>query len=216
MASPRLDSTDAQSNVRRDISPGPAPRRLSRSPHPYWRRRVEPWRQQEQPDPNGSCSDFTLLTPSPYPSDRGSGDEATRGHNERLLRRDFRSPSDSGTEADDESYTFLKGLPAPPVKLRKGLRDTRGEGIERSLTPLHLKGDDTRDLTDYKEGSGTDRLEPTSDGTKKAAERTRRSELIRKGVEFSLVACIGGLLLRGGNVIRALRSWHRGTKLVNV
>ncbi|KAH0556990.1 hypothetical protein GP486_005223 [Trichoglossum hirsutum] len=206
MASPRPVSADAKSNIQRENSPGPALRRFSRSPHPYWRRRVEPRHRQEQPDRNGSNSDSAFLTPSPYPSDRGSGDETARSHNARLLQRDFRSPSDSGTEADDESYTFLKGLPAPPVKLRKGLR---GEGIERSLTPLHLKGDDTRDLTDYKEGSDTDRLGSASGETKRAAERTRRGEFIRRVVEFGLVASIGGLLLREGNVTRALRSWHR-------
>ena len=104
------------------------------------------------------------------------------------------------------------------MKLRKGLRDTRGEGIERSLTPPHLKGDGTRDSTDCREGSGADRFASASRGTEKAAERTqrlRRNEFIRRGVEFGLVACVGGLLLHGGGVMRALRNWHRGKKLVS-
>lgn len=34
-----------------------------------------------------------------------------------------KTPSDSGTEADDESTGVLKGLPAPPARPRKGLED---------------------------------------------------------------------------------------------
>jgi hypothetical protein len=219
MALPSPDSAEARSNIHRDLSPGFARRQLSRSPHPYRRRKAEPSRWQEPPGPGGSCSDVAILTPSPYPSDQGSGDEATRGRHDRALpQRDYRSLSDSGTEADDESYTFLKGLPAPPVKPRKGLRNSRGEGIERSLTPPHLRVGGTKDLTDGIEGSGADRLESASVETEKAAERTQRirwSELVRRVVEFGLLACIGALLLHKGNVLQALANWHKGTKLLD-
>ncbi|KAH0541641.1 hypothetical protein FGG08_003872 [Glutinoglossum americanum] len=216
MAPQWLDSADAQSGVQGDISPGPSLRQLSRSPHPYRRRKIEPSRWQERPDFSGDHSDFAVLTPSPYPSDRGSGDEAKRNHTGRRHQRDFRSLSDSGTEADDESYTFLRGLPAPPVKLRKGLRDTRGEGIERSLTPPHLRGDETRDLTDYKEWPGADRYDPASKEANKAVERAQRiqrTEFIRRGVEFGLIACVGGLLLCREDVMRILKNWHRAELL---
>jgi hypothetical protein len=218
MASHWPDSANTRLNIQEDLSPGPAQRQLSRSPHPYRRRKAGPSRRNEQPDIGGDHGDFTVPTPSPYPSDRGSGDEAARSRYDQLLRRAFRSPSDSGTEADDESYTILKGLPAPPVKLRKGLRDTRGEGIERSLTPPYLKEDGIRDLSDRKEGPGADRFDLAGDEAKQAAERAqrmRRSEFIRRGLEFGLVAFIGGLLLRGGNAVQAFKSWHRGKKLVN-
>ncbi|KAI9767548.1 MAG: hypothetical protein M1840_005585 [Geoglossum simile] len=206
-----------QSGIHRDLSPGVALRQLSRSPHPYRRRKAEPSRWQEQPDSGGGYSDTAVLTPSPYPSDQGSGDEATRGRHDRALpRRDCRSLSDSGTEADDESYTFLKGLPAPPVKLRKGLRDSRGEGFERSPTPPHLGVGSTKHLAGGREESGADRLESAGVEAEKAVERTQRirwSELARRVVEFGLLACIGVLLLRRGDVRQALGNRHRAELL---
>lgn len=48
--------------------------------------------------------------------------------------RTTKTPSDSGTEADDESTGVLKGLPAPPARPRKGLDDgpkKSGDGLEK-------------------------------------------------------------------------------------
>ncbi|KAI9783993.1 MAG: hypothetical protein M1839_002938 [Geoglossum umbratile] len=215
MAPHTPDPANSRSDIHSDLPQGPALRQLSRSPHPYRRRKVEP-RWLGQPDSGGNHIDVAILTPSPYPSDQGSEDEATRGHHDQALRRDYRSLSDSGTEADDESYTFLKGLPAPPVRLRKGLRDAGEEGVERSLTPPHLGAGGSKELTEYREGSGAGQLGWASAEAKKEAEKTqrvRRSELIRRVVEFGLVACIGVLLLCGENFRRALRNWHRAELL---
>ncbi|KAE8352910.1 hypothetical protein BDV28DRAFT_157462 [Aspergillus coremiiformis] len=70
-------------------------RHFSRSPHPYHRK------GSKHPEPQllpMECGD--RRTPTYWP----------------------KTPSDSGTEADDESTGILKGLPAPPIRHRKGLR----------------------------------------------------------------------------------------------
>lgn len=47
--------------------------------------------------------------------------------------RTSKTPSDSGTEADDESTGVLKGLPAPPARPRKGVDEPKksGDGLEK-------------------------------------------------------------------------------------
>lgn len=54
----------------------------------------------------------------------------------RTSKPPSKTPSDSGTEADDESTGLLKGLPAPPARPRKGLDDgttkrAGSDGLER-------------------------------------------------------------------------------------
>src|SRR5262245_9514340 len=91
-----------------------------RSPHPYHRRRHE--LRSTQPSPGFPSNDFTR--PSLQPSGRTISDE-----DGRKRRKISQSPSESGTEADDEGYGFIKALPAPPLRPRKGLRDVRGTGL---------------------------------------------------------------------------------------
>ncbi|THC98118.1 hypothetical protein EYZ11_002406 [Aspergillus tanneri] len=69
-------------------------RQFSRSPHPYHRKGLNCLDPQSQP------ADYCHSQHLQWP----------------------RTSSDSGTEADDESTGILKGLPAPPLRPRKGLR----------------------------------------------------------------------------------------------
>src|SRR5579871_4298756 len=50
--------------------------------------------------------------------------------------RNSTTSSDSGTEADDESFTIVKALPPAPLRPRKGLRDTKGTNVDAAVSPL--------------------------------------------------------------------------------
>lgn len=54
---------------------------------------------------------------------------------ESKRRKDTTSSGDSGTEADDEK-PLLKALTAPPLRPRKGLKDSRGAGPDPLGSPL--------------------------------------------------------------------------------
>src|SRR5690606_18758823 len=92
---------------------------LSRSPKPYHRQNFE----LLEPSDCISHNAHQGFRPA-YPS------RLTPGAN---LPRDSPFVSDSGTEADDEHY--LKGLPAPKVRLHKGLRG-RNEALSGSSSPM--------------------------------------------------------------------------------
>lgn len=86
---------------------------LSRSPHPYHRKRLDqilrPDTSQYLPSP--------ALTPYHSDSEKFAKDDLPTSTSR------LGSPSESGTEADDEGFGLIKALPAPPIKPRKGLRD---------------------------------------------------------------------------------------------
>ena len=56
--------------------------------------------------------------------------------------------SDSGTEADDERRTFVKALPAPHLRPRKGLK-TGESNADVLLTPSQLDDEGRRLSKDY-------------------------------------------------------------------
>lgn len=109
------------------------------------------------------------------------------------------SPSDSGTEADDESGPILKGLPAPPIKWRKGLRAEEGQGTASPLlTPSYLDDDERRLVVERQLArSATTRTASTSnDEILKIREkftRRRRAELLRRISETVLLGLVGSV-----------------------
>ncbi|KAI9812816.1 MAG: hypothetical protein M1832_000332 [Thelocarpon impressellum] len=129
----------------RSLSPAAGPgRRMSRSPHPYHRRGPR-LTDADGSIPGGDLEETQYLpspspTPSPYDTELDGAAHEAADDTRRL--KAARSSSDSGTEADDEGLSFLKGLPAPPTKPRKGLRDERGMeasgGPSPLLTPAYL------------------------------------------------------------------------------
>ncbi|KAF1950719.1 hypothetical protein CC80DRAFT_528799 [Byssothecium circinans] len=190
-----------------------------RSPHPYHRRRADFSAQTSE----SSNRDF--LRTSLQPSTRTTSDED--GRNSRKISQ---SPSESGTEADDEGYGYIKALPAPPLRLHKGLRHVRGEGLDGGvsplLTPSLVDEDERRFSKDYlgakKGGQGVGRSRepsPTDEEAKAARQKylkRRRNEVVRRVTETALLGVIGVLAVGGCGCWEKLLQWHRVELLAHV
>ena len=116
----------------------------------------------------------------------------------RKRRKFSSSPSDSGTEADDErGRSSLLGLPAPPIRPRKGLKGLNGSGAESPLlTPSYLDAESRRlDSKVPKKRRGSLQSQScTDEETTKLRQKfnqKRRAELIRRISEIVLMGAIG-------------------------
>ncbi|KAL8871460.1 MAG: hypothetical protein Q9174_002712 [Haloplaca sp. 1 TL-2023] len=178
-----------------------ASQRLSRSPHPYARWR--PHTQDSCPSTRDGCvSSSSAQNTVDDLNDPTSvtGPKAFVDVDNRKRRKVSTSPSDSGTEADDESGPFLKGLPAPPTRLRKGLKDDPFLGtLSPLLTPSYLDDTRRRDLFEAQVDPRADvPNRKASHGGEASTERDkfrrrRRAELIRRITETILLLSIGCL-----------------------
>jgi hypothetical protein len=186
-----------------------------RSPHPYLRHRAD-LRKAQTPSETSSNDASASRTP-PRPSDRTISDEDHR----KRRKRSSQSPSESGTEADDEGYQFVKALPAPPLRPRKGLRDRKGlreEGLSPLLTPTQIEEEVRKYSEEYFQDK-KDALQPggaslTDKEAKTAARqkyiKRRRNEVVRRTTETALLAGIGFLAVNGCDCWSKLLEWHRG------
>ncbi|KAF2645760.1 hypothetical protein P280DRAFT_486851 [Massarina eburnea CBS 473.64] len=176
-----------------------------RSPHPYHRRRGD--RNAHTPESSGHDFLRTSLQPS-----RGKVSQ---------------SPSESGTEADDEGYGFVKALPAPPLRPHKGLRDVRGarlDGVASPLsTPSLAEEDEGKFAADYlhaKKGAHRGGEPSPTDEEARAARqkyvKRRRSEVVRRATETTLLGAIGILAVGGCGCWERLLQWHRVELLSHV
>ncbi|KAL8855306.1 MAG: hypothetical protein Q9178_008035 [Gyalolechia marmorata] len=117
----------------------------------------------------------------------------------RKRRKDSTTPSDSGTEADNESGPLLKSLPAPPAKLRKGLKNGSAVGTPSPLlTPSYLDDEKRREVFEASLKRRASLQSHTSTDEETLAIRDkfrkkRRAELIRRLTETVLLLCIGGI-----------------------
>ncbi|KAF2809953.1 uncharacterized protein BDZ99DRAFT_498182 [Mytilinidion resinicola] len=185
---------------------------LRRSPHPYHRRQTDiaPSNLSSESSNSDSPPRTTLKTPQ-----SGSDREHTISDEEEKGRRKiFRTPSDSGTEADDEGYSFVRALPAPPARPRKGLRDSRGSGIDGVSTPLltpsQVDEEGKRFPRQFK--AGLEGPSPSDDEAKAARQKylkRRRAELVRRSTEVGLLALLGLLVIRGCSCWERIIVWHR-------
>lgn len=185
-----------------------AARRLSRSPHPYHRLQSElPYASERFNDAGANAP----AMPSPLHSSQNTDDEEL--HEGRALSRRDRelTTSDSGTEADDEH--FLKGLPAPKSRPRKGLR---GESSPLG-TPSPLLSPAILDESGQKYGypgwpsKSQVSVDPAEAG--KVAEkfrRRRRIEIVRRLAEVAILIFIGSLLCLDPQIRNVLFMWRRG------
>ncbi|KAF2098760.1 hypothetical protein NA57DRAFT_39758 [Rhizodiscina lignyota] len=176
-------------------------RLLSRSPHPYafHRSSSAEFDASAAPDRNNS------------PRVRTNGSSAT-----------LKTPSESGTEADDESYGygFVRALPAPPLRPNKGLRrsvdHSSFDGARRSsediraeaspwLTPSQLLDEDERARhgSDYFTSSrgvrkrGTAKPRKGADTTSAEEEARVARERIRKKKRAELIRRSVEMMLLG-------------------
>ncbi|KAJ4337883.1 dolichol kinase [Ascochyta clinopodiicola] len=185
-----------------------------RSPHPYLRHRAD-LSSAQLPSEDSSNNASASRTP-PRPSDRTLSDEEHR----KRRKRNSQSPSESGTEADDEGYQFVKALPAPPLRPRKGLRDRQGlgreEGLSPLLTPTQIEEEVCKYSNEYfqeKKDASQGGVASLSDKEAKAARqkyiKRRRNEVIRRTTETALLAAIGLLAINGCGCWSKLLEWHR-------
>ena len=187
-------------NLRED-----ALRRLSRSPHPYFRQKFELTHGSER---------FPTTTPptkSPLRSRRSTDDEEQEGSRPQSRNHRESTNSDSGTEADDEH--FLKGLPAPKLRPHKGLRGVEGTPSSSPsplLSPAILDEDPAK-LRSYLQRPSTTSL--SDDDVLKAAEKLRhkqRVEVLRRATEGAILLLVASILCFELDVLRLLRLWRRG------
>jgi len=160
---------------------------LSRSPQPYHRRSLSLLIQSESTGTEGR----------------------SRDHSTAASRSDS---GDSGTEADDERGSILKGLPAPPLRARKGLR---------GRTPDHLSPADSPQVTPpavvqtgngfFSKSSNKDkRSQPGKHNIQdiEGYTRRRRGEILRRGTEVLLLGCISAVVGSSKEGSAALAHWR--------
>ena len=178
-------------------------RRLSRSPHPYHRQYFE------LPHSSESFNRSTPSISSPLRSAQNTDDEGKSSVDSvpRSYQRSTNS-DDSGTEADDEH--FLKGLPAPRLRLHKGLR-----GIDGTPSPLLSPAILEEEIHSPRKLRQIASLLPEQDGEilRKARERLqqkRRIEIIRRMCETALLIFVGAVVCAGDDIRKALQFWKPG------
>ena len=168
---------------------------LNRSPHPYHRQSYELLEPSERLHAGATAT----TTGFEGTDSLGYGSRGT------LFAKDLTPGSESGTEADDEH--FLKGLPAPKVRLHKGLRGMNEPLSGTStpfLSPALLEEEGRKSLSNLSQGS----FERDKRGS---AERSRRrKEVIRRGAEILLLVCQGGLIASNWDVQPFLRLYRKG------
>ena len=198
-------------------------RRFSRSPHPYHRQQSEIHSHTEHSRQyTRAGSQWSTLSPTQV---SGGGEteqqSVTRlGVGFGIRHTGSKSPSDSGTEADDEGNGILKGLPAPPQRARKGLREAGGLLLDTStpyssLTPSCLDGNRrTVSPVDSKgQRSSAQGRHDTSEEAVKARDiftRRRKAEIIRRSAEVLLLGIVGYIIYSGVGVSQAASRWRNG------
>lgn len=119
--------------------------------------------------------------------------------------RDSPPVSDSGTEADDEH--FLKGLPAPRVRLHKGLRG-HSEFPSGVSTPL---ADPV--AVEEAQAQAVEKALLTQQRSVKRhlIDAARRNKvLVRRATEACLVASLGCMVVSNPRVSPLMSVWRRG------
>ena len=190
-------------------------RRLSRSPHPYHRDKI--FLSSLTPI-NGVAigkEGSSGLTPGLDFSRRDRSNVTTYFDSDsRRRRKSITSPSGSGTEADDESGGFLRGLPAPPIKQRKG-RIASTATSSPLLTPSYLD-DENRQLVVERQLRRRKSVQSptiTDEETIKIREkftRRRRAELLRRVAETLLLGAVACITCGSASEL-LLRRWAKGS-----
>ena len=121
--------------------------------------------------------------------------------------------SESGTEADDErGGSYLRVLPAPPLRGRKGLRGATPEKHTPAVSPLPTPPLVEDVATSYFTSVSPPKKEPaTADGQRQDIlekyTRRKRAEITRRGLETSLLLGIGLVTYQRVSSAVTLQSW---------
>jgi hypothetical protein len=186
----------------------PSARQLSRSPYPYHRQNGR--LQQSSLDPRqGRMLRTPIDTESTFHERKPDYNTQFIYSDSRKRRKISTSPSESGTEADDERPVLLKGLPAPPFRPRKGWKPAGGLGTNSRSSPLLTPSalDDGRESPmagDMTGSLGPPRLEAEGDTQAKQKKgknpKRRQAELLRRVLEAMSLAAVGYLEIRSSTV----------------
>jgi hypothetical protein len=166
------------------------------------------------------AEDLRQFTRSPHPYHRSNNrrlDSRTPSeHGDRLqplsaYSKSSRTPSDSGTEADDESTGILRGLPAPPVRPRKGLRSGANGSLDTDawLPTLQPWPSFVRQTSRASRRSSSEETEDRfAEG--KHMRRQRRVEILRRLVETALLLSVGAVVLVQEDARSIAWAWRKG------
>ncbi|KAI4206460.1 MAG: hypothetical protein LQ346_001086 [Caloplaca aetnensis] len=179
-------------------------RRLSRSPHPYYMRNPGYTVEKEEKEKKGKSWKLDLTRATPPASDARSSDSTNTFFDAdcRKRRKISSSASESGTEADDEGGQYLRGLPAPPARLRKGLKNETTLGTPSPLlTPSYLDDEKRKQTLEVQfkrqaRQQGCASTDEETLGIREKFKRRRRAELLRRTSETVLFLGMGGLVCR--------------------
>jgi hypothetical protein len=184
--------------------------RSSRSPHPYYRISSKVAHRKQQCSP--ARSEYQA---SDSGSVHGGAAQTTRRHG--WTRTPQRTSSDSGTEADDESTAFLKGLPAPPTRSRKGLWNNAGR--DDPVLWLHHETPTSWSLfvrspvrSSPKRSSSDESIRKSVSIARGVILRQKRNEILRRCTETALLLSVGVIVLLREDVRAYAHSWHKGEK----
>ncbi|KAK3053220.1 dolichol kinase [Extremus antarcticus] len=117
--------------------------------------------------------------------------------------------SESGTEADDERPSFVKALPAPHLRPRKGLK-TGEQNEDALLTPSQLDDEGRRLSQDYfgDKIQGKRLFEKEDKDEQEKLFRRRLAEFARRTSEVGLMLVIVLCVLCGGGVLDKVYQWR--------
>ncbi|KIW17527.1 hypothetical protein PV08_04721 [Exophiala spinifera] len=120
--------------------------------------------------------------------------------------------SESGTEADDERGPLLKSLPAPPLRMRKGLRGASPAALTPSASPLSTPPAfvEAREFEYFGTPRKTARKipQPQKNGKDFEAYKARkRREIVRRCVETVLLGAIGGIIWTSARESPEISDW---------
>ena len=167
-----------------NIPPSTRQVQLDRSPHPYHRRQLSPSGSITR-----SCktlADHGPQTGATFPYEKRHWNERLADASNQNLSIPVTS-SDSGTEADDESGSVLRGLPAPPIK-RKGSSPFPAPKVtdnERNKLLLEQNAKHEGSRSVLRLGDEEDRKSRNSFICRRGAEYSRRL------LEITLLAGVG-------------------------
>lgn len=166
-----------------------------------------------------SLRQFTR-SPHPYHRSRRAASRTPSEQGDRLNPHSYskssRTPSDSGTEADDESTGILRGLPAPPLRPRKGLRpgvdgvaDTDGWFPSLQPWPSFVRQNSRGSRRSSGEEAEGDAIE-----AQKQRRRKTRIEILRRLLETLILLSVGGVVLLQREARALAWAWRKGMAIL--
>ncbi|KAE8394746.1 hypothetical protein BDV23DRAFT_169431 [Aspergillus alliaceus] len=173
--------------------------------------------QTHNPTDARTSTDLRQLTRSPHPYHR-KGSKRSEPHLLPTECGDRPTPtywpktsSDSGTEADDESTGFLKGLPAPPLRHRKGLRSNlNGAADQHDLWlpllqpwPSLTRSTSRSSRRSSSEDTGARRVDLRGKAGKK------RVEILQRLLETGLLLSVGAVVLLQESARSLAWAWRK-------